>query len=306
MRAAAGDFDPADLLPDASLNRTVIPELGPFPADLRGALGFDLLGAHALADLPATPTASEEVGRRLAALVAALVVPCASTDGRGLPPSPWRLAYLAHWTDVEEVWLGGGTAARFGSDLAVAATRFLADYGTAVDVRSHDHPALLPLIGAARTVPGEHREAIVLDMGHSWVKRGAAHYKHDGALCAIEVLRPVPVDAARDAPDQVVGFVDAVIDMSLDDCPDATAVRAAVAAYVSPDGVIDDSRSYYAAIGTRRLQRDLTFVHDGTAAALGIDSDRRAAVLTLGTAIGVGFDTKDQRRSIAEVIAIHP
>lgn len=307
MHAADEGFDPADLFPEASLNRTVIPDAAPFPPELRGARGFDLLGAGALSAIPATPTGVPEVGRRLAALIAALVARDGPRDGRGLEPTRWRLAYLSHWSRVEEVWLGGGTAARFGPDIARAATRFLADYDARTVIRSHGYPGWLPLIGAARTMPDEHRDIIVLDLGHSWVKRGVAHFDADRGLCSLDVLRPVPVDVNRTARREVINFFDAVIDMSCSEYPAAAGVRAAVAAYVTPHGVLEDPRSYYAALGTLPQHSGrASLVHDGTAAAAAIESSVRAAVVTLGTAIGVGFATERWRRRIAGGFVVRP
>lgn len=308
MRRSDGGFQPDDLLPEASLNRTMIPDEAPFPVDLRGARGFDLLGAKPLARVPARREGVVEVARRLAALIASLVREDVPNSGRGLQPTPWRIAYLTHWSEVAEVWIGGGVAARFGPELAPTASRSLARYELGVEVLSHAHPSMLPLIGAARTMPGHHRETIVLDLGHSWVKRGVAGFDVSGALCSIEVLRSVPVDTTRTDGGDVIRFVKTLIEMTLAESPAASGARAAVAAYVTRSGVIDDPRSYYAAVaGSGHDLGGVSLVHDGTAAALGVDpSERRGAVVTLGTALGVGFVSNCKRRSLGRAFALGP
>jgi hypothetical protein len=68
----------------------------------------------------------------------------------------------------------------------------------------------------------------------------------------------------------------------------AGSVIAGVACYVSRGRPLD-KRGTYAPLATARLPRWLHFEHDGTAAAAAIDSSERAAVIMLGTYLGVGF-----------------
>ena len=277
-------FDPYDLLPEASLNQTLVPTYGGVPA-------IELLGAPALAVVDDV----SEVGRRLGALVATLVDPSSRTG-----TTDWRRDYLAYWAGVEEICLGGGNAARFGADLGVTTATALADdHGVAgIRVGVPADATHLALLGAARTTPGpaEHRAAAVLDFGHSWVKRGVAHFDPSaaGAVTALELLEPIEVDP-RDG--DVLRFVDAAIAATVSGTGDtASAVSCAVAAYVTSTGVVADRRSYYAPLHGRT---GIHFIHDGTAAASAVDTTaRRAAVIVLGTALGVGFVTDRRRRPI--------
>lgn len=288
-------FDPAHLLAEASLNRTVIPTDRRFPADLRGANGFDLLGLAAI-----TTAGVHEVGARVAALLAVLTVDVHDVDdpGRGVEPTPWRLDYLRHWRDVNEVWLGGGTAARFGLDLASAVAVSLAGYGVDVTVRMADDPDLMPLVGVARTAAGDHRELAVVDFGHSYVKRGAASFDGSGALVELDVSPPIAVDRSAADAGAVVAFAQDAIARTIAESS-ASAAGCSVAAYVTREGVVSDPRSHYAPLAL--LADAASFVHDGTAAARAIDwsAASRRAVLMLGTAVGVGLVTHEWRRPVA-------
>ncbi len=126
-------FDTAALCSDASLNRTVV---GATPA-------FELLSAEAVAGLVGR-SGADEVGRRLAALLATLKTAEAGS-GLGVAPTPWRQAYLAHWQKISDVRLGGGTTARFGSALAESTSRHRDHLNIrGLRVRVADHPAVLP------------------------------------------------------------------------------------------------------------------------------------------------------------------
>lgn len=304
MGAGRSDFDPRFLRAEASLNRTTIPDDDRFPNDLRRANGLDLLGAHSLGVLGTDASGVDEAARRIAALLAALVVDD-SDDGLGVDPTPWRLDYLAHWREVDLVWLGGGSVARFGHALATATDRALASFGSDLRVRVHDQPTLLPLIGAARTLVGEHRAAVVLDFGHTSVKRALVRYAPDGTLTELDVLEPVGVDLSVSDGQEILRFLERVIGDTAVECPAAGAVRASIAASLTSAGIATDSRSYYAAIGTSPLPPNATFVHDGTAAALAVEPANMVAVVTLGTGIGIGFGNDEPRRPLSKHFSVH-
>lgn len=291
-------------MPQATLNRTVLPAVKGVPAELVGRTAYELLGMPALAGVEAGATGTAFLGRRVGALLAGLRLGDPRT-GLGLEPSPWRRSYLEYWREVRQVTLGGGTAQRFGADLAETANRTLRDAGVIdVTVRMSDHAALLPLIGAARSVDG-CSDTPVLDFGHSLVKRGTARYD-TGALTRIELLPAVEVDPSRTQPREVVAFVREVVQATAKSARGAARAVASVAAYLSHDDDLQD-RSYYRplVIDARERVGDvradaggangaLALLHDGSAAARAVSrsdepSTAPAAVLMLGTALGLGF-----------------
>jgi len=268
-------FDPSALRSEASLNRTVV---GANPA-------FDLLSARAASTLVGGPGA-EEVGRRVAALLATLKTGDPST-GLGMEPTSWRQAYLAHWHTISCVWLGGGTTARLGSRLAPAVARHLDHLGIGgLTVRVADQPALLPLIGAARTLTTA-TTAAVFDLGHSLVKRGVACYEQ-GRLTAIHLRAPISLDVQAMAEPEVINAVRSIVESTLDTTEPVDGVAISVAAYLR-DGEPADRHGAYGALRSHHLARRPIWIHDGTAAGRAVPSRTRTAVVMLGTAIGVGF-----------------
>jgi hypothetical protein len=295
-------FDPQSLRTDASLNRTRLAALAGAEPDWVGQSAFGLLSRDALIDLEhrlGEPGAAQMFGRRLGHLIATLHL----GDHADALHSEWRRAYRAHWRTIQQVWLGGGLAARLGGAL-VAGARAEADrLGAAnVSIELAAFPASLPLIGAARgRDTGNHAHAVVLDFGHTAIKRAVAAYRN-GSLIRIDLLESL----AAPTPIDVIAILIEAIGDTLARAPadvDPTVV-VSLASYVSRTGQPEDSHSLYAEL--RRLapteliervrQRSgrpverVRFSHDGTLAAAGVlSSAPDAAVIMLGTALGVGF-----------------
>jgi len=219
-----------------------------------------------------------------------------------MEPTLWRQQYLSYWRRVEHVAIGGGMAQRFGPGVADVANRTLRAAGLdAPSVQVPEHAAWLPMIGAARSA-GRSKDTLVLDLGHTSVKRGIATHDGAGALVRIEMFSPVAVDQRRTPPSEATRFVREVVQSSLLVAPDVAGVAASVAAYVTANGVIADARTYYQSLAAAggsllsdlagsRLGRNptLLLIHDGTAAARALSVRTRAAAITLGTSLGVGF-----------------
>ena len=66
-------------------------------------------------------------------------------------------------------------------------------------VRLAPWPAHLPLIGAARTAAPAAQAAVVLDFGHTFVKRARARYE-GGTLAELRLLPPLPARYTEIAP----------------------------------------------------------------------------------------------------------
>ncbi len=222
-------------------------------------------------------------GRRLGHLIATLTAP----EHEEKDVSEWRAAYLRYWSDIREVWLGGGLAAALGVHL-VEAARLRS--GVRVEM-AHD-PGVLALIGLARTRPYGTAPRVVLDFGHSLVKRGVAFYS-GGRLQHLHRLPPImaPVTAA------IVEFVVDIVAETLTIArhgygdPDGV-VRVSIASYVR-DGRPYDTRSLYAPVTADAIAHaagiDVQLEHDGTSAARGVVPTAAAAVILLGTSLGIGF-----------------
>lgn len=296
----ASGFDPAHLRPEATLNRTVLAAVPGVPAELVGRTAYELLNAKTVEHLVPDAARVSLIGGRIAALLATLHLG-EPASGLGVSPSAWRRAYLSNWRQISHVSLGGGLAQLCEQGLAGAANQALRRSGLdAITVHVPEQAASLALIGAARATT-TCRARLVLDLGHSWVKHGLARYDDKGRLSAIDTFPAIHVDPALTAPHEVVGFVCDVLKEAMKAAGDVQEVVACLAAYVGPNGVVADPRSYYhplASVTTsdwnallaehESKSASLRFLHDGTAAARAITAEA-GAVITLGTALGVGF-----------------
>ena len=295
-------FDPRWLQPDASLNRTRLAPLpGANPAWI-GHAAFDLLSRAALLQLRdelSEAAAVNVFGCRLGHLIATL------HRGAGVDSiqGDWRRAFRAHWTRVKEVWLGGGLAASLGPKLLDATRSEAARLGATVpSIELAAFPSALPLIGAARMTSARTQHAVVLDFGHTTVKRGVATYSGK-ALTELRLLD------LRDAParaDISAAVAETIADtmrwaVAEDGIGVGDVIVVSLASYLDRRGNPADTHSLYAALQPMQLQHAVRqrtgrrsvrvrLTHDGTAAAYGvIPATTPAAVIVLGTALGVGF-----------------
>ncbi len=347
-------LDPTQLTPAASLNRMRIVDLPGLALEdgVRGQFAYDLLSTGALVDLmrqdaaglglttddladssqaphllnralaagdPAVRVAADEVawcyGRRLAYLI--LTLKRGDAVNRAAR-ADWDASYWDHWAGITQIWLGGGLASgHLGARVRHWAAEHLwapglPDFG--LDVAAH--PAVLPLIGAARSVPAGYPAALVFDFGQTAIKRAHAVYQ-EGVLTALRLLPPIPArfhasgadlspaDVAALAEHMVTVFADTWRAAQAKGVTPAPVLVASVAAYIRDNqplarqgGAYSELRILAPSAGawlvervSRRLDRavEVVLVHDGTAAARAYAGEPHTAVITLGTALGVGF-----------------
>jgi hypothetical protein len=178
------------------------------------------------------------------------------------------------------------------------------------------HPGLLPLIGAARSRPRPrgHSQSIVLDFGHSQVKRGIASLTSDGWLQRLRVLPSIAVpDFAQTSDATSTGVCAFFLDVvsatwrlgqnspGREQAQIDPRVVISLASYIA-DGRPAQTRSLYAALqqfdpttltavlrARTGVDLQVSLVHDGSAAACAIGASSRDAVILLGTNLGVGL-----------------
>jgi len=352
-------LDPLHLTPAASLNRLRIVDLPgvTLEPDVRGKTANDLLAARAIAGLvrrragalglagmagagdaallpalgrrlasddPGVREAAEDVAREAGRSLGYMLLALRRGDHVNREARPeWDEGHWVHWAGIRAVWLGGGVVGgSLGPRLRDHAAAVLAENGVAdLDVRLAAHPAILPLLGAARSVAAPGEAAVVLDFGGSFVKRALAIYD-GGALAALRPLPPLPAPsldlAGREyaSDEEVARLVADMADALARTWREAAALGAApipsivasVAAYVR-DGhplprqggqlgmyaqlhLLPENASRWLArrLGERVGQAvEVALVHDGMAAARTYAGEERAAVILLGTSLGVGF-----------------
>jgi hypothetical protein len=208
-------------------------------------------------------------------------------------------------------------AGQFGQHALVEAQRLIAQAGyDEYQLALTPHPAHVTLMGAATTLPTDTTQALLLDFGQSQVKRGLA-LMAEGKLQKLHLLRPLPAacgsllpagpDRERAAAQwQHIITVLALTWRQIRDAgwqPQRVVVAMACNLHQGQPGP-DDWGCY------GRLQElapnlqnqlaeewqqisgqamSLLLQQDARAAALAHHGAQQAAVLTLGTAIGIGF-----------------
>lgn len=316
-------FDPYHLTPTASINRVRFIEALDLPKDWYGKTAYDLLSRKAVTEcvvsaFPELATSNDplpeferrylltqepvalDVAHNLAQRLICLLTILKHGEVANREARPeWNESYWAHWAAIKHVILGGGLVSGLLGQAIVQYARPLLNDLYSLDVASQ--AARLPLIGAARRLPANERSALVLDFGQTAIKRAYAYYKVE-TLIALDVLPSVPASEFGDEK-VLLGIMLNVIASSWQ-ADLSTHIVASIANYVRNGKLAADTA--YGQLGSltdninhlvsaevsQKVGRTLTitFIHDGTAAATAYAGLREhAAVITMGTALGVGF-----------------
>lgn len=323
-------FDPLQLTSHAGLNQLVLGDVGlPEVAGRRAEaacsrdalvalamdcglsglrpdrLSDDLARAVTFADASTARSARAVLtgfGRRLGALIATLRDPATSVQQAD---TPQRRAFFAHWLTVDSVWLAGGLLAGCGQLITAAAATGAAAAPIPCRVALAQHPAMTPLLGAARRAGAGagHELLAVADLGHTSIKTAIAE-RHGPALTQLTIIGTGPAPSRRSPATVADAVVDALARAvrraaTAVDHPGCVRTMVSVASHVAAGVPVDDGGGIYGCLAghtaslTRQVQAasgtevTLEFVHDGTAAAAA--GPANSATITVGTWLGVGF-----------------
>lgn len=230
----------------------------------------------------------------------------------------WGDEHWAYWQAVRQVWLGGGLmAGHFGKHVVVEARQLIHEAGYAdYELELTPHPAHMALVGAATTVAAATEIALLLDFGQSQIKRGIALLA-DGKLQKLHLLQALPAacgpllpagsDVARaEAHWEHMTAVLALTHRQLQQAGwQPQQVVAAMACNLHNGHPGAKEWGCYGRLQelTPNLQEHLArqwqqisdqalpfhLIQDAKAAALAHRGAANAAVITLGSAIGIGF-----------------
>lgn len=251
----------------------------------------------------------------------------------------WEPENWAYWHTIKQVWLGGGLlSAHLGTQIIHYAQSFLQEtgYQNDIQVALSPHQKAMTLLGAARYLPAGTYNALCFDFGQTSVKRACVRIEN-GRIIHLQEYPALAVEwdvhhiiSNKNQPDaqQVLAFVIDVIAQTLSSYKKqpypypktelAPHLMLCMAAYIRGGQLLGnglypllktlaaDTRLLLAqTIETHlgwRTQVDL--IHDGTAACTLHAGESNTAVLTIGTAIGIGFPPADQQG--LRLIARHP
>ena len=278
--------------------------------------GFDHCFVH---DEPFVRLTAKQVagqyGRCLATLL--LTLKEGQPANRAARPE-WGDAQWAYWYTINQVWLGGGLmAGHFGRHVLAEAQRLFKAAGyRKYRLNLTKHPAHMPLIGTISTLLPETEIALLFDFGQSQIKRAVALLAN-GKLQKLHLLRPLPAACGPLLkPGRNLGRAKAhmehitlVFSLTWHQIQAASwqpqQIVAALACnlyqghpgpeewgcYGRLQALTPNLQNHLAAQLEQITGRSLPFhlIQDAKAAALAHRGARHAAVITLGSAIGIGF-----------------
>lgn len=261
---------------------------------------------------------AEGIARRLGRNLGYLLLTLRRGDGVNRAARPeWDDSYWAHWASIRRVWLGGGLAGGYlGPHLRRNSLAVLEKAGVDdMQVKVSAYSSALPLLGLARSAPPSTRQALTLDFGGTMLKRARAGYS-DGTLSTLQRLASQPThldtiispnmdeeDLGRTVRERMLALMVAAWEEA--SLAPGDPVLASVAAYMVDGQPLLSQRGAYmhlahlspnaaADLAQRLGERlghpvTLQLLHDGTAAATTYAGEEKAAVIMIGTALGIGF-----------------
>ena len=270
---------------------------------------------------PATQDAAVEIVRILGRNLGYVLL----TLKRGDPinraaRSEWKESHWQHWSRIKRLWLGGGLmSGSVGVELVRHASQVLRE-GDIDDLllRISPYGLALPLIGAARHVPSGVAAAIALDFGGTMIKRAHVVFE-DSRIARVCQLSSQPVCWAsvrslrETTPQAVQGLISGMASVTaktwmrgqMKGQALARTIPICIAAYVQGGNPMHTQAGTY--MQTNLVADNLEdtlgqmvsdnvgepisvkLLHDGTAAAAVYAGEPHTAVITLGTALGIGF-----------------
>lgn len=228
----------------------------------------------------------------------------------------WSEAHWQYWADIDTVWLGGGLAAGNMGDIVTHAAQSLVHELGYSDYRIQLAPqgANLALVGTQKLLNNHEKSSLLFDFGHTTVKRGICVHGEMVTLPRMSAHCPggkyregTPAEA-----EEQLSYMLQLIEQTWNEAKRegyslSNEMAVSLACYLFEGHPAPQDLGCYGQLQllTSHLQTflaeqlsqtlnkkiNLHLIHDGTAAALVYDGSPNTAVLTLGTAVGIGFPT---------------
>ncbi len=264
--------------------------------------------------------AARAIGQRLGRNLGYILLTLCRGDAVNRAARPdWTAEDWEHWAKIERVWLGGGLMSGALGELIVQSARdCLARHGYAgqPQVECSPYGEMIAVLGAGRYLPASMRTALCLDFGQTTIKRACLELE-DGVMVRVRRFEslvrdvdgfPTTATLEPDIGRKVLDMMTGAIARTLDEAiacgitPNAD-LMLSVAAYVQGgrllgngpyaglNALADDARLLLADAVHARTGRAVRvhLIHDGTAACTLYAGVSNAAVIVVGTALGIGF-----------------
>jgi hypothetical protein len=264
--------------------------------------------------------AAQAIGRRLGRNLGHILLALHRGDRANREARPdWTAADWDRWARIKRVWLGGGMVSDpLGQLILHHARDFLvaSGQGDFLRVELSPYQGDVALLGAARYLPPSTRHSVCLDLGQTLVKRAcltvtagtitrARHYPSlapewdelgdtgvPDAACGQQVLDFVVDTIVQTLHESEKDGLDAGEDMMLSVAAYVRGGRPlGTGPYAQMGTLAADTQGLLADAVARRIGKTVRahLIHDGTAAAALYAGVPQAAVITVGTALGIGF-----------------
>jgi hypothetical protein len=265
--------------------------------------------------------AARSIGQRLGCNLGYILLTLHRGDAVNRAARPdWMVEDWEHWAKIERLWLGGGLmSGALGELIVQSACDCLAGYGYAGQPRVECSPyrEMMAVLGVGRYLPASTRAALCLDFGQTTIKRAGLEFE-DGVMVRVRrfeslvrdvdelptTATPGP-DTGRKVLDMMTGAIaqtlneaiacgmtlDADLMLSVASYVRGGQLLSSGGLYASLDALADDVRPLLADAVFAQTGRALRvhLIHDGTAACALYAGVPNAAVIVVGTALGIGF-----------------
>ncbi len=331
-------LDPYHLTPSAGINRIKLISVPNLPEEWKGKSAYQIMGRESLVERiivcfpelaelidpipafcehylaqnnPLAESLANEMGRALGYLLLTIKL---GERANGETRPEWDDTYWAHWAGIQQIIFGGGLmASLLGTYMIRQATHMLQGL---IALRIAPYPTVLPLIGISRMA----EPLYVFDFGGTNVKRAHPVYE-DGVLIRLEQLPSIQVpkfDEANDLFAFMASTVASTIPKTHETRQEVT-IHISLANYVNgcqlapdhPYGRLkvlgEDTCQLLSEAICQQIGRTVQVVlaHDGTSAAKVFAGEQNTAVITVGTALGIGFPPPvSDLRKIGEQFAV--
>jgi len=234
----------------------------------------------------------------------------------------WDDSYWSTFAKTKQFIFGGGLMrGHFGAYMIAYAQKQL---GEACLLKIAPHAPILPLLGASRHVPENTIEALIFDFGQTAIKRAIATYA-DGTLTTMTILPSaspplfLPQSTPQYIADNIIRIIadtwrshathqtTPIIPMSIathlqNNHPSGDPHYGSVAKLTSNMGAFLSEK-----IGEQvQMPISIHLIHDGTSSARVYVGEPDTVVITIGTALGIGFPVYDAPlRPISERLIIN-